>query len=136
MVDMKVVQGWPPNIKAIRAVLPVTRRNIFCYGDIIYYPGGNKLPPELMAHEAVHQEQQGSDPALWWKKFLASPKFRLDQEIPAHQAEYRHMLANAPSRQVRRYVKSKGLKQLAKRLSAPMYGGMITAGEAARRIRA
>lgn len=124
----EVVEGWPPNITQIRAVLPVTRNNIFAYDGIIYSPSGTDLPPELHAHEAVHFAQQDNypgGPAGWWDEFLASPKFRLKQEIPAHKAEYRHMLRNATSRQQRRFVKSKGLKMLAKRLSAPMYGGII-----------
>lgn len=125
----KVVKDWPPNITQIRAVLPVTRSNIFAYDHVIYSPSGTDLPPELLAHEAIHFAQQDNypgGPAAWWDEFLASPKFRLKQEIPAHRAEYRVMLRGAASRQQRRFVKSKGLKMLGKRLSAPMYGGIIT----------
>jgi hypothetical protein len=130
-----IVNDWPPNIAAIRAVLPVTRNNIFAYGGTIYSPGSSSLPPELIAHEQVHFEQQaviGVD--QWWTRFLADPKFRLSQEIPAHKAEYRHMLRAATSRQQRRFVKSKGLKMLGKRLSAPMYGGIITTQTAMQEI--
>jgi len=131
----EIVNDWPPNIDAIRRFLPVTRNNIFAYDGKIYSPGSKTLPPELIAHEQVHFEQQSRIGVLnWWDNFLIDKKFRLAQEIPAHQAEYRHMLENAPSRQVRRRVKTHGLKMLAKRLSDPMYGGIITMAEAKRRI--
>ena len=134
----EVVQDWPPNIADIRAVLPVTRRNIFAYDHVIYSPSGTDLPPELHAHEAVHFAQQDAHPGGvegWWADFLASPKFRLEQEIPAHRAEYRHLLENATTRQQRRYVARRALKDLAARLSAPMYGGIITRQQAMKEIR-
>lgn len=65
-----VVAGWPPNIEEIRAVLPVSERNIFAYGHTIYNPGGEKLPLELIAHEEVHFQQQAEEgPVAWWKNF-------------------------------------------------------------------
>jgi len=33
--DVVVVNDWPPNIEDIRAVLPVSERNIFAYGHRI-----------------------------------------------------------------------------------------------------
>lgn len=122
----EIVNNWPPNIKAIRAVLPVTRDNIFAYGGKIYSPGAYKLDPALIAHERVHFGQQGADSDGWWERFLRDKKFRLAQEIPAHQAEWQHFLGLNPGRKQRRVR----LKQMAKRLSAPMYGRLISTAKA------
>lgn len=122
----EIVNGWPPNISAIRAVLPVSRDNIFAYGGKIYAPGAYKIEPALIAHEQVHFVQQGDDIDGWWDRFLKDKKFRLSQEIPAHQAEWRHFLTQNHGRKARRAR----LKQMAKRLSAPMYGRMISMAEA------
>ena len=127
-----VVDTWPPNIEAIRAVLPVTDRNIFAYDHVIFNPSGGKLPPELHAHELVHFGQQDEiGVEVWWDRFLAEPQFRLEQEIPAHKAEYHayrlyHKDRNDHARM---------LRALGKRLSAPMYGGIITTNEAMKAIR-
>ena len=88
-MNFEIKSEWPPIIEKIRAVLPVTSRNIFAYDKVIYNPGSGHLAPWLIAHEKVHFRQQGWRPKRWWKKFLASPKFRLEQELEAHQAEYR-----------------------------------------------
>lgn len=135
----RIVRDWPPNIAAIRAKLPVTRSNIFAYDHIIYSPGFSTLPLQLHAHEAVHfvqQDAHGGGVEGWWDDYLRSAKFRLAQEIPAHREEYRCLLASAPSRQVRRKVKAKDLNNLAKRLSSPMYGGIITMAQAKMEISA
>lgn len=123
----EIVNTWPPNIDAIRAVLPVTRDNIFAYDGKIYSPVAYILEPTLIAHERVHfaqQESIGVD--AWWDRFLKSKKFRLSQEIPAHQAEWRAFLSLNPGRKQRRAH----LKMMAKRLSAPMYGRLISTSEA------
>lgn len=123
---------WPPNIEEIRAVLPVTSRNIFAYDHVIYNPGGGKLGPELLAHEAVHFEQQDEIGVVqWWKKFLEDEAFRLDQEIPAHRAEYFEYCKGHRDRNERANM----LRQLGRRLSAPMYGSIITVNEAMKAIR-
>lgn len=127
-----IVHDWPPNIAKIRAVLPVTECNIFAYGGKIYSPGAATLPPWLIAHEQVHFNQQGWWPAQWWRKFLKSPEFRLLQEIPAHQVEYRAFCALCHDRN----KQSVYLGAMAKRLAAPMYGSMISVSDARRRIAA
>ncbi len=83
-----IFMEFPPNIDAIRAVLPLTGREIFAYGGIIYNPSGCRIGPELVAHEQVHFRQQGTRPKRWWKKFLAHTEFRMEQELEAHRAEY------------------------------------------------
>lgn len=126
-----VIADWPPNIEAIRAVLPVTEGNIFAYDHTIYNPGNGYLGPELMAHEEVHFGQQDDiGVEVWWQRFLDDPEFRLEQEIPAHKAEYDQFCRLNKDRNHR----SRFLTILSKRLAAPMYGGIITASQARRRI--
>ena len=133
-----VVDDWPPNIEAIRAVLPVTDRNIFAYDHKIYNPAGGKLAKELHAHELVHFGQQDefeadglSGVAGWWELFLESPTFRLSQELPAHKAEFLAYCKYHKDRNDR----ARCLRALGQRLAAPMYGGIITANEAMKAIR-
>ena len=128
----EIVNDWPPNIRAIRAVLPVTQSNIFAYGGKIYSPGAARLDSALIEHEKVHFAQQGPDPEAWWERFLKDKKFRLSQEIPAHRAEWAEFLRSNPSRNARRVR----LKGMAKRLSAPMYGRIISTGQAKKAISA
>jgi len=119
---MKIVHEWPPNIVDIRAKFPVKAGVLFAYGDTIYHPSGTKLPRAIIAHEEVHQSQQGNDVDEWWARYLVSPSFRLKMELEAHRVEYRVMLEDAPNRSFRRLA----LSHVAKKLSAPLYGGLIT----------
>lgn len=143
-MSIEIIEDWPPNIEKIRAVLPVTRRNIFAYDGVIYSPGGPELPPWLIAHEEVHFDQQwgmsmsadeNGEPMncvdVWWDLFLKNPKFRLMQEMPAHQVEW--LVWNQSgnrSRNQRRVT----LKHMAGRLASPMYGNIISVKDAKREI--
>ena len=129
----RVVADWPPNIDEIREVLPVTANNIFAYDEVIYNPGGSKLPPWLVEHEKVHFMQQAKYPGgvkSWWNRFLLDPVWRLKQEIPAHQLEFHVYGQCGNPRNARRVY----LKGMAKRLSAPIYGNIINFHEAKRLI--
>lgn len=130
----EVVAAWPPNIERIRDVLPVSANNIFAFDEVIYSPSGDRLPPWLIEHEKVHFAQQrdfGVD--AWWERFLLDPMFRLEQEIPAHQVEWRVWLQCGKRTRNEKRVTLKGM---AKRLSAPMYGNMVTFAAAKQVIRA
>lgn len=126
----EIVEDWPPNIDAIRAVLPVTENNIFAYNGKIYSPSGGPLSRELIAHEKVHFAQQGKLYDLWWENFLDDPEFRLAQELPAHKAEYTEFCRWNKDRNKQMWY----LRLLGKRLAAPMYGGLIGVKEAMRKI--
>lgn len=103
---------------------------IFAWGDRIYNPDKIEVTPALMAHERVHGERQGTDPEWWWRRYLDQPAFRLDEEMPAHQAEYREFCATHKDRNARaRYLFGCG-----QRLASPLYGGLISAPDAARAI--
>lgn len=111
------------------------KRVIFAWGDAIYNPMGVDITPELHAHEGVHWDRQGSAPETWWKFYIADPQFRLNEELPAHEAEYREFCRNNRTGN-RRNRRRLYLHQLAARLSSPLYGGLISYVEARKRIKA
>lgn len=128
---MKVVVARPPLFDLISVRFNVAGRAVFyAWGDTIYNPGGVTIPPELMAHEAVHGRRQGSDVEGWWRRYIDDPKFRLAEEIPAHVEEYR-LICQTGGRHERRA----GLVNVARRLSSPLYGRLISLDEAKRVIR-
>lgn len=115
---MKIVEKYPPNIRAIKSMFALPVGVVFAYGDTIYNPSGEKLSEAIIAHEEVHQGQQGEDVKGWWERYLVDAHFRFHQELQAHRKEYQVMLAHAPSRNFRRLA----LSHIAHKLSAPMYG--------------
>ena len=123
----------PPRYKEIVAAFPeATKRGvIFTFGDTVYVPDGETLTPSLKSHEAVHvtrQVKMGAD--LWWDKYLVDPQFRLDEELPAHRAEYYAFKSITHDRaQV-----SQHLNLIAGRLAGPLYGGLVTLAGARRLI--
>jgi hypothetical protein len=115
----------PPNYDVIRARFPQAGRPgvIFAYHTTIYVPSGNDIPASLIAHEKVHLTRQlkvGAD--RWWQLYIGDPSFMYHEEVLAHAAEYKHIMSEAPSRQVRRAA----LKTVAKRLSGGLYGAGVS----------
>ena len=128
---VEVVIGYPPNIDAIRAQFPITGQEIFAWAGIIYNPSGNPLPTWLVDHEKVHFKQQDGNPEAWWDRYIIDEEFRLEQELEAHRVEYRSFCRQNKDRNSR----ARYLHQMANRLAAPMYGGIISRVEAVRRIK-
>lgn len=131
MSGMRIEHDWPPNIDEIRAVLPVPKNVLFAWGDVIYNPYGIDVPGELIAHEEIHSNQQGGDPAKWWRRYLVDVRWRLSQELEAHRAEWAWVREHVTDRRERRFK----LKQIAKRLSSPMYGSAISRAKAVKLIK-
>jgi hypothetical protein len=130
---MKVVDGTPPNFEEILMAFPGADGVgvMFCYGDTIYAPGRTSVADHFHAHEAIHAIQQGDDPAGWWKVYITSPAFRLEQEIPAHRAEYEFRCKDMPRKHRRRL-----LRETAGKLASPLYGSLISVGKAKAALRA
>lgn len=118
---MQIINARPPD--GIDEKLGVVGKPVlFAYGAYIFNPKDIDIPPELEVHESVHGERQGNDIAIWWERYIADPAFRLAEEIPAHAAEYVERCKTLESRTQRRWF----LNQLAKRLSGPLYGRLIS----------
>lgn len=127
---MKIVVDRPPVWDRCEKVFPLSGYEIFAYGDIIYNPGGFKIPQWLIDHEKVHQKQQGEDVEGWWDRYLVDAEFRYEMEFEAHQAEYRSYCRHVKDRNARAGY----LIIVAKKLAAPLYGSVVSVKEAKRRI--
>lgn len=120
---MKIIHRRPPNFQDIIKVFPMAAGAgvLFAYHDAIYYPAGQPLPQYMLDHEAVHLRRQGGTEEgarAWWDKYLTDPDFRYIEELLAHRAEYKSMIENATTRQLRKHA----LRIVAKKLAAPLYG--------------
>lgn len=107
---------------------------IFSWGNRIYRPNVMAgLSKSLAAHEAVHCKRQMAYPGgteAWWERYLIEAQFRLDEEIPAHKAEFAVLRAKYKSPS----MKAHALSQIAHRLAGPLYGNLISIAEAKKLI--
>jgi hypothetical protein len=129
----QVLYELPPNYEDICQAIPAVRKNkaiVFVYAPYIYSPAGIELRPDLLAHEKVHVKRQGDDPAAWWDKYLVDKDFRLREELAAYQVQYAFMVEHYDRAKRRAITMS-----IAKDLSGPMYGGIITKQQAIRLIK-
>lgn len=121
---MKIVVEKPPLWDEIAAAFPAVeqRHCLFAFGGTIYNPGNIPVPPELMAHELVHGARQKDDIRGWWRRYIDDPVFRLKEEVQAHKAEFARAALGVKDRNRRARI----LSVTAARLSAPLYGGVIS----------
>lgn len=127
----RIKNSYPPNIDKIREVFTLTGCEIFAYDQVIYNPGGGALSDALIAHEKVHFSQQGSDPDGWWARYLVDDEFRLQQELEAHQEEFRVNIRNVKDRNRVTGIQS----HIALKLSSPLYGQLISYRKAMQLLR-
>lgn len=134
---MRIVTAVPPNFKAINDRFNVRGKPvIFCYGDAIFNPMRVAVGPDLVAHERVHSMRQLAHPggvSYWWDRYIADNRFRLEEEIPAHRAEYQYWAQRADAdRPVKGFRSAREFHelQIAQRLSGPLYGGLISLSQA------
>jgi hypothetical protein len=80
-----------------------------------------------MAHEEIHEKQHAQiAPERWWERYIAEPDFRLEQELPAHVMEYRAYCR----RHTDQGARMRCLRELARRLSGPLYAQLLTENRA------
>lgn len=142
---MRIVEAYPPLIEEIDAAFKVRGKPIlYAWGDTIFNPLGVAVPPELVAHEKVHGRRQLAalvDPQspqlaeaairVWWMRYIADADFRLREEIHAHVAEFLSLCEQHAARWVsQRNMRRAFAAAVARKLSAPLYGGLITFREA------
>lgn len=131
---MRVINERPPMWEQIDAAFKIGRNPIiFCWGQAIYNPNGGKVTRELIAHEEIHAERQGPFEAgikAWWEQYLVDPAFRLEEELPAHRAEYKAFCKRHGSSTGR----ARYLGIVASRLCGPLYGSLLDLGTARDRI--
>jgi len=129
---MKIVNEYPPVYERICEVIGKPPENaLYAYGDTIYNPSGLTIPEDVIAHEEIHELQQGGDPVDWWNKYLADPEFRLDQELEAYRHQYKFIQNKTKDRELLNFY----LRHFAKALSGPMYGNLMGFEEAITKIK-
>ena len=128
----RVIAGLPPVydrcVEVFGAEAIVGRPILWAWGDRIYNPLGVDIPRELMAHERVHGERQGSSDAQireWWDQYLVDREFRFKEELLAHRAEWRTYQRWHPGQDGQPM-----LDAMAARLASEMYGRMVPAAAA------
>jgi hypothetical protein len=131
---LDIVNEYPPNIEKIKKVFPECEEMgaIFCYGNKIYNPKGIDIPEDIIFHEYTHSIQQGKNPEAWWKMYLHSKDFRLNQEIQAYAAQYNFIRKHIKDRE----VVYRSLLESAKQLASPLYGNLLKPTEAKNAIKA
>jgi hypothetical protein len=101
---------------------------VVAYKDTIYH--SEPLPPDLIAHEAVHLARQ-QNPDEWWSRYLDDPKFRFGEELLAYREQYKFIKDTTKDRnEVARH-----LWRLASDLSGPTYDLPINHSECMRLIK-
>lgn len=129
---MRIEQALPPNFKDIVKVFPRAADNgvLFCWNDIIFNPSGHHIAPSIVVHEQVHSKRQDGKPQDWWDKYLVDGEFRLKEELLAHTMEF--LIASEGKG---RHDRRGNLVVVAKKLSSPLYGGMVSYDEAKQLIK-
>ena len=135
-MTIEIVHSRPPNFEDIRKVFPMADlpNVIFAYGHTIYSPSTTPIPIPILKHEYTHCERQGTNEdgiIEWWDKYLKDIDFRYNEELVAHIAEYKKAAELSRNRQHKRMH----LKIIAKRLSSPLYGRMITFEDAKKELK-
>lgn len=129
---MRILVEYPPNYEQVVHAFPAAAGIgvIFAWSDIIYNPSNILVSRELVAHEEIHCAQQAGFPVQWWHRYLRSEGFRYEQELPAHQAEYRAYCR----RHGNSHKRSIYLDEVARKLASPLYGSLVTVETARRHI--
>lgn len=140
---MRIVVAKPPLFDMINATFNIEGKPVFfAWGDTIFNPMNLKIPPALIAHEEVHQRQQGGKPECWWNYYCLSKVFRLEAEIEAHRAEYNFVLNTHKADDLDKPIKGyRSLREfylikIAQKLASPIYNNMISVSDAKRKIAA
>lgn len=124
---MKIEIANPPILqKILDAGMHPTQHVIFTYGDTIYNPYNVPLTADLVEHEEVHCKQQGKDPEGWWTRYIDDPLFRVEEEVEAYAVQYTYICTQVRDRNRRHLV----LRDLARSLSSPIYGSVISPSSA------
>lgn len=128
---MEISDKFPPNFAKVKAKFPDCEgKAIFCYGETIYNPFKLPLRPDTIEHESIHAVRQGADPEAWWDRYMADPKFLVDEEIPAFSAQYEFMKKFITNKESKIF-----LDRIARVLSSELYGSVISFQEAHSRVR-
>lgn len=111
---MEILNQKPPNYEEIKRIINPPTNAVFPYGDKIYNPSGQEIPPDIQFHESAHIKQQKafSSPDIWWFKWLNDSDFRKEQEVEAFSAQLLFIKKFYPAKAVK-----EALNEMAENLS-------------------
>jgi hypothetical protein len=119
---------FPPMFEEIDAAFGIRGKPVvFCWGQFVFNPMCVGIGPDVLAHEEVHRGQQGDYIEDWWRYYIASPEFRLEQEVSAHRAQYRWWVDNGTGG---RNQRRRALKWIAECLASATYGNLVSPAKA------
>lgn len=135
MIDpkIKISLEKPPNWNELEEAFDVKwGQTAVAYGDTLHI--SVEPTEDVLQHEMVHLAQQGftkQGAENWWRKYMKDPKFRITQEIQAYQRQYGTLRLFIHDRN----DLAKARCRLARDLSGPMYGRVISYQGALRAIK-
>lgn len=99
------------------------------FNKTIWCPSG--ITQDLIVHEKVHIEQQINlfNSVIWWIRYIFSKRFRYSQELPAYKKQFEYLKQGKDRNEIAR-IKT----IIAKNLSHPLYGNMVSFEEAMREL--
>ena len=101
------------------------------YDKDIYCGDKANLSTDVIVHESVHLARQEKDPVQWWENYMKNKELRFTEELVAYHTQYDYLKNNVKDRnRLARY-----LFNLARDLSGPMYGNVVSHSEAMRLIK-
>src|SRR3990167_9686016 len=90
----------PPCYVLVSTYYPQALKGPITYGTSIYAPKGFYMDTPRILHEYYHMAQQKvyGSPQKWWERYVKDPGFRLQQELPAYQIQYRDISGHVKDR--------------------------------------
>jgi len=129
-----IKKEFPPNIEQLKQFFPIHEDThpIFTYGEHIYAPYHEHIPPDIIEHENVHikQQKQYTSPDVWWNKYMLDKDFRLLQELEAYNRQYLWVKEKSNGR-----IAGEALIEMASNLCSPLYRLDLSYGRAEKLIK-
>jgi len=96
MLNHNIKKEYPPNYQLLVDTFNPPSTTVFVYGDTIYNPSGDEIPPDVVVHEEVHMRQQReyASPDMWYAIYIHDKDFRLTQEVEAYAVQYQFLKRN------------------------------------------
>ena len=128
---MKFSKERPPVMDKLEKAFGVKWGGDVCvaYNDTIYH--SKPLHPSVIVHENVHLKRQGKDSDAWYESYIRDNKFRFGEELLAYRMQYQYLKETMKDRN----ELARHWFRLAKDLSSPMYGSVISHREAMKLIK-
>lgn len=132
MVELKVVNDFPPNFDQLAEVFNLSRSTnvIITYGDTVYNPYNCHISEATLAHEMIHAKQQkklGKDKYV--ARYISDIEFRIKSEIEAYGAELVFIQGKDGKK-----VALETVRKLAQNLSSSVYGNVILEEDAYKQL--